>query len=133
MKQLGVELRHMESENKDLKARIERQEAFHKRRMEKEKKEKRALSGVGPTARAPAPVGGTVTSGETGEKMERMSDTQADKYPGRRMDRQAGNRHADRQTDRHAGRRVDRQDRQTDRKAGRQAGRQDRQTDGQDR
>lgn len=65
MKQLGVELRHMEAENKDLKARIERQEAFQKRRMEKEKKEKRARLGPAGSSRAP-PVGGGIgiASGE---------------------------------------------------------------------
>ena len=55
----------MEAENKDLKARIERQEAFHKRRMEKEKKEKRVRSGPAGSSRAP-PVGGGIASGEFG-------------------------------------------------------------------
>lgn len=50
----------MEAENKDLKARIERQEAFHKRRMEKEK---RARAGPAGSSRAP-PVGGGIASGE---------------------------------------------------------------------
>lgn len=65
MKHQGVELRHMEAENKDLKARIERQEAFHKRRMEKEKKEKRTIvrSGSTGSSRAP-PLAGGVSSGE---------------------------------------------------------------------
>lgn len=64
MKQLGVELRHLEAENRDLKARIERQEAFHKRKMEKEKKDKRIRSGPAGSSRAP-PVGGAA-SGECG-------------------------------------------------------------------
>lgn len=60
MKHQGVELRHMEAENKDLKARIERQEAFHKRRIEKEKREKRAGRPVsGGSGRVPpGPAGG---------------------------------------------------------------------------
>lgn len=62
-KQLGVELRHAEAENKDLKARIERQEAFHKRRMEKERKEKKVRLGPAGSSRAP-PVSGGIASGE---------------------------------------------------------------------
>ncbi|CAM9367800.1 unnamed protein product, partial [Ectocarpus sp. 13 AM-2016] len=65
MKHLGVELRHMEAENKDLKARIERQEAFHKRRMEKEKREKRAGRPVsGGSGRVPPGPAGGAASGK---------------------------------------------------------------------
>lgn len=41
-------MRHLEAENKELKGRIERQEAFQKRRMEKEKRDKRVRSGSVP-------------------------------------------------------------------------------------
>lgn len=66
MKHQGVEIRHLEAENKDLKARIERQEAFHKRRMEKEKKEKRGIRS-GSSTRTPTMGGnGSTASGEGG-------------------------------------------------------------------
>eukprot|EP00752_Nemacystus_decipiens_P007210 g6453.t1 len=62
-KHLRVELRHLQAENKDLKARIERQEAFHKRRIEKEKKEKRIRSGPPTGSGRAQPVGGDIASG----------------------------------------------------------------------
>ena len=45
-RQQGADLRHVETENKELRGRIERQESFQRRRMEKEKKERRARSGL---------------------------------------------------------------------------------------
>ena len=66
----------MEAENKDLKARIERQEAFHKRRMEKEKKDKRVRSGPAGSSRAP-PIGGGIASGEfRSEENETKGETE---------------------------------------------------------
>lgn len=64
MKHQGVELRHLEAENKDLKARIERQEAFHKRRMEKEKKEKRGIRSGSTTRASTVGSSGGIASGK---------------------------------------------------------------------